>query len=84
MLLWQALASAYDAGDLGGVQAEGGRLLALLDDMEELLASNRYASAFLALIRVVRASFTAVACTLQAVQMSVMRRCANPYVPLYP
>ena len=41
VLLWQALAFAYDAGDLGGVQAEGGRLLALLDDMEELLASNR-------------------------------------------
>lgn len=69
VLLWQGLASAYDAGDLGGVQAEGGRLLALLDDMEELLASNRRASAFHVLIWVVRATFSAVARTLQAVQL---------------
>ena len=51
-LLWQALASAYDAADLGGVQAEGGRLLALLDDMEELLASNRRARVLFGVLRV--------------------------------
>ncbi|KAK9837149.1 hypothetical protein WJX81_006355 [Elliptochloris bilobata] len=39
--MWRDLAAAYDAGDLGGVSAAGGRLLELLDDMEELLASNR-------------------------------------------
>ncbi len=37
----QDLAGAYGAADLDRVSAAGARLLALLDDMEQLLATNR-------------------------------------------
>ncbi len=37
--MWLATASAYKAGDVAGVAAHGARLLQLLLDMDELLAS---------------------------------------------
>lgn len=39
--LCQDLAAAYHLGDPDGVSAAGGRLVELLDDLEELLSSNR-------------------------------------------
>lgn len=39
--LCQDLAAAYNRGDPDGVSTAGGRLVELLDDLEELLSSNR-------------------------------------------
>ena len=39
--MWQRVVAAYRAGDSAGLVSNGRELLGLLDDMEELLSSNR-------------------------------------------